>query len=424
MAGKAMGRSASKKAMTTTAQKSEEDKVEYLCYCCGETKKKTSFYTTTDPFNGVGINPFCKHCIERIARNYNPKTGMYGEVTKASLCDALERMDLPYLEKLWESSYNEVHDPGLKQPKTNVWAGYIKNVKLPQYNGMRWRDGDLFKKHEEEVRSETTTLPQNQEVLEECEKNRKDVIRLIGYDPFDKEAPEDKPLLYAQLIGYIDGDGNNDDMTRILDCIEIVRGYLQLQKINDMSAKAFATLATTGQSGEIKNYMDTKKKLADVISQLAEQSCISQKHNKNTKKGENTWTGKIKMLKDLNLREAENNGFDIGTCRGMQQVLEISDASIMKQLALDESEWSDMVAEQRQKIVELQSQRDIYKEINRILLRENIDLRDTLSENDLLDESSLQNLKQLFSAFSEIEKEDEGDEDLSEETSSEVVTDE
>ena len=424
MAGKAMGKSTSKKSMATTVQKAEEEKVEYLCYCCGEKKKKTSFYTTTDPFNGVGVNPFCKNCIERIARNYNPKTGIYGEVTKTSLCDALERMDLPYLDKLWESSYNEVHDPGLKQPKTNVWSAYIKNVKLPQYNGMRWRDGDLFNKKEEEIHSETATLPQNQEVLEECEKNRKDVIRLIGYDPFDKEAPEDKPLLYAQLIGYIDGDGNNDDMTRILDCIEIVRGYLQMQKINDMSAKAFSTLASTGQSGEIKNYMDTKKKLADVISQLAEQSCISQKHNKNTKKGENTWTGKIKMLKDLNLREAENNGFDIGTCRGMMQVLEISDASIMKQLALDESEWSDMVAEQRQKIVSLQSERDIYKEINRILLRENIDLRDTLSENDLLDESSLQNLKQLFSAFSDIEKVDESDEDLSEDTSSEVDADE
>lgn len=426
MAGKAMGKSTSKKSMITTTQNAEEEKVEYLCYCCGEKKKKTSFYISTDPFNSVGVNPFCKLCVEKIARNYNEQRGQYGEVTKMSLCEALERIDSPYLETLWESSYNEVHDPGLKQPKTNVWSAYIKNVRLPQYNGMRWRDGDLFKKGNEEVHSDTTTLPQNQEVLEECEKNRKDVVRLIGYDPFDKEAAEDKPLLYAQLIGYIDGDGNNDDMTRILDCIEIVRGYLQLQKINDMSAKAFATLAKTGQSGEIKNYMDTKKKLADVISQLAEQSCISQKHNKNSKKGENTWTGKIKMLKDLNLREAETNGFDIGTCRGMQQVLEISDASIMKQLALDESEWSDMVAEQRQKIVDLQSQRDIYREINRILLRENIDLRDTLSENDLLDESNLQNLKQLFSAFSEIEKEDEDedDEDLSEETSSEVDTDE
>ena len=420
---KAMG-SVKKKSMSTASKVAAESKEEYLCYCCGEKKKRSLFYTSSDPFNGVGINPFCKLCIEKIARNYNENKGNYGDVTKTSLCNALERMDLPFLDKVWEASHHEVHDPTLKQPKTNIWSAYAKNIKLPQYNGLRWRDGDVFKNNSESFITSNDEKQVNQDVMDELEKNRKDIIKLIGYDPFEKESEEDKPLLYAQLIGYIDSDGNNDDMTRILDCIEIVRGYLQLQKINDMSARAFANLAKTGQSGEIKNYMDTKKKLADVISQLAEQSCISQKHNKNSKKGENTWTGKIKMLKDLNLREAENNGFDIGTCRGMQQVLEISDASIMKQLALDESEWSDMVAEQRSKIVQLQSERDVYKEVNRILLRENIDLRDTLSENNLLDESDLQNLKQLFSAFSEIEKEEDEEVDLSEETSSEVETDE
>lgn len=396
----------------------------YLCYCCGSSKPRSKFYSSTDPYNSVGVAIYCKDCIERIARNWNQNYKEFGDVTKQSCMAACERLDVPWLEEVWEISYNEVNNPSLKKPKTNMWASYAKNIKLPKYNGLRWRDGDLFNNDKS-----NTAIPisedrdVNPEVLEELEKNRKDVIKLIGYDPFEKEAEEDKPLLYAQLIGYIDSDGNNDDMTRILDSIEIVRGYLQLQKLNDMSAKAFANLAQTGQSGEIKNYMDTKKKVADVISQLAEQSCISQKHNKNSKKGENTWTGKIKMLKDLNLREAENNGFDIGTCRGMQQVLEISDASIMKQLALDESEWSDMVAEQRSKIVKLQSERDIYKEVNRILLRENIDLRDTLSDNDLLDESNLQNLKQLFSAFSEIEKDEEDDIDLSEEAPSEVETD-
>ena len=383
MAGKAMGKSTAKKSMTTTAKQEEEERVEYLCYCCGETKKKTSFYTSTDPFNGVGVNPFCKTCIERIARNYNPRTGVYGEVTKASLCDALERIDLPYLEVLWEASYKEVHDPSLKQPKTNIWSAYIKNVKLPQYSGMRWRDGDLFKKSEEEIHSETTTLPQNPEVLEECEKNRKDVIRLIGYDPFDKEAPEDQPLLYAQLIGYIDMSGDNEDMTRVLDSIEIVRGYLHLQKLNDMSAKAFASLSKTGQSGEIKNYMDTKKKVADVISQLAEQSCISMKHNKNASKGENTFAGKIKKLKELNLREAELNAFDIGTCEGMRQVADISNASIIKQLHLDESDYTEMLAQQREMLVKLQTQADTKTEEARILLRENIDLKKFIEDKGI-----------------------------------------
>lgn len=406
--GKPMG--TKKKPMITTKEAAAE---KFLCYCCGSEKKRSDFYKSSDPFNSVGVIPYCKACLENIARNYNNHYKQFGDVTKTSLQAACERADVPYLDILWEASYNEVNDPGLEKPKTNIWAAYIKNVKMPQYNGMRWRDGDLFKDGEiqPEVTNENRDI--NPEVLNELEKNRKDVIKLIGYDPFEKEAEEDQPLLYAQLIGYLDGEGNNDDMTRVLDCIEIVRGYLQLQKINDMSARAFANLAKTGQSGEIKNYMATKKQVADVISQLAEQSCISQKHNKNAKKGENTWTGKIKKLKEINLREAEVNGFDISTCRGMQQVLEMSDASIMKQLALDESEWSDMVAEQRKLLVEAQKQRDVYKEVNRILLRENLDLRDTLEDNNLLNAEQLTNLKELFSAFGDVETqqdEDDGNE--------------
>ena len=408
---KAMGKSAPKKAMATA----KDPVPEYVCPHCGKLKKETDFYTSTDPAVVIGRAFPCKSCSENIARRYDTRTGEYSDMTEASLKSALMYLDKPFIRKLWESAYDEVHNADLKQPKKNMWTSYIKNVtSLSQYRGLRWRDGDFDDKPAEvqQVVGAPEERDVNPEVLSELEKNRRDVIRLIGYDPFEKESDEDKPLLYAQLIGYIDGDGNNDDMTRVLDCIEIVRGYLQLQKINDMSAQAFSNLGKTGQSGEIKNYMDTKKKIADVISQLAEQSCISQKHNKNAKKGENTWTGKIKKLKELNLREAEVNGFDIGTCRGMQQVLEMSDASIMKQLALDESEWSDMVAEQRKLLVDTQKERDVYKEINRILLRENLDLRDTLEDNDLLDLQQLTNLKELFSAFGDVEtQEDEDDED-------------
>lgn len=404
--GKAMG---SRKPMATT----KEPTPEYVCPHCGKLKKKTSFYMSSDPAVSIGVAFPCKDCAEKIARNYNEKTGKFGDVTLASLKNALCYLDKPFLDILYDASYNEVHDETLVKPKTNLWSAYIVNVQMPQYRSMRWKDGDLFKEGESHQAVVNEDRDINPEVLSELEKNRRDVIKMIGYDPFEKEAVEDQPLLYAQLIGYLDGEGNNDDMTRVLDSIEIVRGYLQMQKINDMSAKAFANLANTGQSGEIKNYMDTKKKLADVISQLAEQSCISQKHNKNAKKGENTWTGKIKKLKELNLREAETNGFDMGTCRGMQQVLEMSDASIMKQLALDESEWSEMVAEQRKLLIDAQKERDVYREINRILLRENLDLRDTLEDNDLLDTERLTNLKELFSAFGDVETqqdEDDGDE--------------
>ena len=332
--------------------------------------------------------------------------------------DALEYIDRPFLENLWNSSYHEWLNPDIKNKKKTIWDTYIKNVSLKNYNGMRWRDGDIFNTYVEDAKvaasievaktENAQMLANSQEINNEFEKNKRDVIRLLGYDPFESEKLEDQPLLYSQLIGYLDLSGDNEDMMRTSSAITIVRGFSQQAKIDDKIATAM--INTSINPTEIKTLLDSKQKISSTISQLAEQSCLSLKHSKNASKGENTWTGKIKKLKELNLREAEVNGFDMNTCRGMQQVLEMSDASIMKQLALDESEWSDIVAEQRKKLIDIQNERDIYREINRILLRENIDLRDTLDEQGLLDVDNLQNLKELFTPFGETDTTSEEDE--------------
>ena len=399
-----MARSAGKK--TTSTKKTAVDDTKYLCPYCLKEKKKSEFYVSTDPKVLTGITSMCKDCVRKIALAWDDNRQEFGACTKKTVMDALEYIDRPFLENLWNSSYAEWADSTSKHRRTTIWDAYIKNVGLKNYNGLRWRDGDIFNTYVEDAkqvaalesgnREAAQTLISSQEVDSECDKNRKDVIRLLGYDPFDGEKLEDQPLLYSQLIGYLDSGGDgNDDIMRTSSAITIVRGFSQQAKIDDKIAKAMAN--TNVNTSELKTLLDAKKNLSATISQLAEQSCLSLKHNKNASKGENTWTGKIKKLKDMDLRAAEVNGFDIGTCRGMQQVLEISDASIMKQLALDESEWSDMVAEQRQTIVNLQRERDVYREVNRIILRENLDLRDTLEENSLLDVSNLQNLKELFS---------------------------
>ena len=330
--------------------------------------------------------------------------------------------DKPFLENIWNSSYFEyINDKNPKQ-KSNIWSTYIKNItSLKQYNGMRWRDGDLFATYKEEAIKQAKQdigkelledqRPKNQEINEEYEKNRIDVIRLLGYDPFEHEQEEDKPLLYSQLIGYLDASGENDDMMRTSSAITIVRGFLQQAKLDDMIAKAMASPNVSNKSGEIKTYLDSKQKVASTVSQLAEQSCLSLKHNKNQSKGENTWTGKIKKIKELNLREGEVNGFDIGTCKGMQQVMDLSNASILKQLALDESEYTDIIAEQRKLVTNLTTEKDSYKEICRILLRENLDLKDILLEKDLLPSENMVNLNELFSAFGDIETDEEVRED-------------
>ena len=384
---KAMGRSNTKPATEKKSMATSQDVTDekYLCYGCGKKQKRSEFYSSTDPFNTVGIIPYCKNCLEKIARNYNNNYKEFGDVTKASLMAACERADVPYLETLWESSCNEVNDPSLKKPKTNVWAAYIKNVKLRNYNGMRWRDGDVFKEDKVvDVRiSDDSDVYIAPDVAEELERNRKDVVRLIGYDPFEKEQDEDKPLLYAQTVGYLDMSGNNDDMMRTSSVITIVRGYLQLQKLDDMIAKAMRNAANTGNSGEIKAYLDSKAKISSTISQLAEQSCISLKHNKNSAKGENTWTGKVRIMKEMNLREAEVNVFDAETAGGLAQVADISNASILKQINLDENDYVQMLSEQKRMIEKLTKEANEAIEKSRILLRENIDLKKLLEDKGI-----------------------------------------
>ena len=341
----AAGKSAGKKQTSKSCQVEK-----YLCPYCNTIKKAGDFYMSSDPMIMTGKTTMCKDCAEKIARNWNPRTKTYGDCTKASVQEALERLDKPFLENIWNSSYFEyINDKNPKQ-KSNIWSTYIKNItSLKQYNGMRWRDGDLFATYKEEAIKQAKQdigkelledqRPKNQEINEEYEKNRIDVIRLLGYDPFEHEQEEDKPLLYSQLLGYLDASGENDDMMRTSSAITIVRGFLQQAQLDDMLAKAMASPNVSNKSGEIKTYLDSKQKVASTVSQLAEQSCLSLKHNKNQSKGENTWTGKIKKIKELNLREGEVNGFDIATCKGMRKVMDLSNVSILKALSLEESEY-------------------------------------------------------------------------------------
>lgn len=386
----------------------------YTCQHCNKVKKKSDFYSSTAPNCASQITDGCKQCAADIAM---PTVhGEKQQPTKKTVDDACYFLDKPMLDSLWDASLLEAANQATGKAKSNVWTSYIKNAAMPQYYTYTYRQSDNYTGGMLSIENlAEDALPKDQEMLEQFEKNKNDVLRLLGYLPFEKEKLADQPFLYSQLIGFLDSDENgNDDMMRTSSIISIVRGFLQINQIDDMVAdlvqdprNAEKNLAT------IKALQEMKKNITLNITKLAEQSCISLKNSKNATKGENTWTGKVKKLKELNLRDAQVNGFDIATCRGMQQAQEISDNSIMKQLELDESEWSDMVSTMRTDIVKLRKERDSYKEINRIILQENLDLKDYLEENEMGTEIEFKNLRDIYSVFateeSEEAKQDESD---------------
>lgn len=405
------------------------------CYMCDTHKNKDKFYMSTDPRIKSGITPICKECARKIARRVD-KNGEEHEPTKESVCMALKYLNKPYINNVWDSSVQESENTITDKAKNTPWEAYIKNIAMKQWIGLTYFDSDFFKEkvfyEDEKDKLDQYTLNQMpKDAVEDYEKNKKDTKRLLGYDPFEHEALSDQPFLYSQLIGLIDTGGDeNEDMMRNASCVSIVRGFLQADKIDNAMARLMGDISKIdSNAGAIKSLQESKAKVMTTITSLAAENCISLKNNKNSKKGENTWTGKIKKIKDLALRGSEVNGFDINTCRGMRQVQEISDASIMKQLQLDESEWADMVAEMRVVNTQLRQERDAYKEINRIILKENLDLKDTITESGVDIKSDLVDLKDLYSIFgdddinnddSEVSIEEEPEEESYEETSEEI----
>ena len=400
-----------------------KDILENGCRCamCGKVKdQETKFYYDTNPrLGGSSFSRICRECAKAIACRRD-KNGEDHEPTKDSVIEALKILDKPFLDVVWNASIQESDNLVTGKAKNNVWSSYIKNVQMVNYVGMGFLDSDMFKDkviYQDEIKQEDVLdAHAGQDTYDSFEKNKADVIRLLDYDPFEKESVSDQPYLYAQLLALLDQDeGQNEDMIRTSSAISIARGFLQAAKIDDTVAGLMGDLKQLEKnSATIKSLQASKADIFKNIKDLAAESCLSLKNSKHSIKGENTWTGKIKKIRDLNLRNSQVNGFDIATCRGMQQVQEISDASIMKQLALDESEWSDMVAEMRLENQKLRAERDQYKEINRILLRENVDLKDYLEENDIHTGIEYENLKDIYSVFSD---EEEGEQDEQESSS-------
>lgn len=396
------------------------DKFENTAYCpmCEKHKDRDEyFYLDTDPiFGHRTCSRICRECAKKIAHRVD-KNGDEHDPTKDSVILALKYLNKPFHNVVWNASINESENMVTGRVKHSVWTSYIKNIQMVQYVGETFFDSDFYKEKviydDEKTEAQVIEEHAGQDTYDSFVKNKEDVIRLIDYDPFDKEPISDQPFLYSQLLGLLDSSEDaNEDMMRTSSCISIVRNFLQLQKIDDTITNLMSDIKNIEKnSATIKSLQDSKSKLSSVITSLAQDSCISLKHSKNAKKGDNTWTGKIKKIKDLNLRDGEVNGFDVDTCRGMMQVLDMSNASIMKQLRLDESEWSDMVAEMRIKNDQMRKELNQYKEINRILLRENIDLKDYMEELKIDLKPNTVNLKDLYSPFASTdEKKEEDDE--------------
>ena len=228
----------------------------------------------------------------------------------------------------------------------------------------------------------------SQEARDRYEINRRDTIRFVGYDPFENyPIATDKPRLYSQVVNFLDDESKNDRM-KLAAIIQIVKRLNQAEKLNDqVDALLNDPKHSLDNQTLINKMIDTCKKNMDIATNLARDNGISINYNNNKSAGQQTLSGKMKKLTEEGLREAKVNLFDVGTCKGMQQVAEISEAARHKQIGVDENVLSEIRDIKVQLVESMRKERDSAQERARILLRENTDLKDYMKERGLMDAS-------------------------------------
>ena len=242
------------------------------CAMCGKVKdQETKFYYDTDPImGGSSFSRICRDCAKAIACRRD-KNGEDHEPTKDSVKLALLYLNKPFLESVWNSSIQESENLVTGRQKSNVWASYIKNIQMVNYVGMTYKDSDMFKEkivYDDELTTEDiVNAHAGQDNYDSFEKNKSDVVRLLDYDPFEKESLADQPFLYAQLLALLDSSEEaNEDMIRTSSAISIARGFLQAAKIDDALAKLMADMSQLQQnSATIKSLQASK---SDIMSNI------------------------------------------------------------------------------------------------------------------------------------------------------------
>lgn len=364
----------------------------YTCYMCGKVKKKDEFYITTDTRVHSKITPICRECASKIVRNTDA-FGNSSAPTRESFIDVLDYLDKPFISGVYDSCTIKDKVPGENRDAWSRYIGVINSV--DKYRPMRFKDSDNLHFATYDAKDVAPVVPENiedvdmsKEARDRYEINRRDTIRFVGYDPFaNYPIATDKPRLYSQVVNFLDDESKNDGM-KLAAIIQIVKRLNQAEKLNDqVDALLNDPRNSLSNQAVINKMIDTCKKNMDIATNLARDNGISINYNNNKSAGQQTLSGKMKKLTEEGLREAKVSLFDVGTCKGMKQVAEISEAARHKQIGVDENILSEIRDIKVQLVESLQKERDAAKERARILLRENADLKDYMKERGLMDAS-------------------------------------
>ena len=335
----------------------------FSCYCCGKEypKQDTNFFKRSSSAlweSNNGYFPVCKNCCEDL---YAELSNKYGE--KNALLLMCHYLDLPFKEKIYsDMAINGKIELGKFIRSTNMKAA-----------GKTYADymleRDMVKPNEEDAYEENVKLSPTER------QNKAYCIQTVGYDPFTSVnfTDEDRRYCFNVLAGYCDSDGVSEDGHKSQCVVEMTIMHLQNKKMDDEINQELR-LATPNE-GRIAKLTNAKTSVLSSIAKMAQDNNISSQYNKNKRYGQGTMSDKIKEIADAGFEAIKVNLYDIKTCNAMKQIADLSNASLIEQISLDENDYVAIIKEQREDVQKLTAQVEELSEENRQLNNKVADMK-------------------------------------------------
>lgn len=319
----------------------------YVCSCCGTPKLLKDYYIVYNILcsdrvdtNGNFHLYVCKDCCQKLlAYYYGAVSGKNIELAMQYTCAHIGLywdVDMFYLAK-------EVFENN--ERKGTLLGEYIKyiNEKVPGKTFVEspFLSDEQYNSATRVVEARVDDVPY--EWSEQEARNKREVIHLIGYDPFEYEQDDDsKKILYADFLAMLDDDIRNDYI-KLQASLSIVKSFNKIRKLDE---KLYTMEKINAPLTEQKSVSDLKAKELKAITEFANSNGFSERFRSKQAKGENTFTGVCARMDQQRFENSMANRFDIATAACMQQAADASFEAIFKQLSLSESEMFKISADQ------------------------------------------------------------------------------
>lgn len=351
----------------------------YVCSCCGKALPQDKYFLAYNEgnlgrieANGKMHTHICMDCCKNLYEYlFYEKANKDGEKAMKWLCSYL---NIYYDDVSYFKAKKTMEE---KDRKTHIVEEYMsvisRSATLKGKVFLESPDVDVNQnkgdsKADKIINSNTGNVPEDLE--EEWSKAdleaKRQVIKMVGYDPFYFEIEKDRKILYKDLLGMME-QGMELDGLKVQAAIQIVLSFKNIRELNEKYRKKSDEDAPVS---ELKALSELKKKELETITSFSRDNGFGERYAISKAKGENTFSGIMAKMNEMKYENAILNMYDVETSKSINQAADASFVAIFNQLSMSEAEVYKTCQDQLKKLLSLQRENATLTENLRLAKRE------------------------------------------------------